>query len=364
MKPLSLLRYFLSKRTRAPVSLVHFVTHRCNARCAHCFVDRSQPMYSGQELSLNEIKQVAASMRGRVYHVSLAGGEPTLREDLLDIAEAYALGAHVRSMLIVSNGSRPDALARTAAEMLDAHPRLDLIVSLSVDEIGEAHDASRRLPGLFENVLESYERLARLRDRGLSLNANLTLTRHNQGRAVEILRDAAKRMPNASFSLTAVRGRPADAEAAAIDAQKYEEAQDFLQQCRAQGGMPAVYENFSFGCRILNARKDVLREEVKRVLRGQAPRGACYAAKLTGVLMADGTVYPCELLDRPLGEVRDFSCNFPALWRSAQAESVRRGIRVAECACTYECAWGVNVLFGLNYLPRLLAALVARGLER
>lgn len=359
MRRLSLLRYFLSKRTRAPVSLVHFVTHRCNARCAHCFVDRGQPMYSGQELSLNEIEQIAASLHGRVYHVSLAGGEPSLREDLAAIGAAYARLAEARSMLIVSNGSRPEALQRAAAQVLEASQRLDLIVSLSIDEIGDAHDASRRMPGLFEKVIESYERLATLKDRGLSLNANFTLTRHNQDRAVRILREASRLMPEASFSLTAVRGRTADSAGAAIDAQKYAEADEFLQHRSAEGEMPAVYENFSFGRRVLNARKDLLREEVKRVLQGRAPRGACYAAKLTGVLMADGSVYPCELIAEPLGNVRDFSYDFPALWRSAHAESVRRGIDVAKCACTYECAWGVNVLFGVNHLPRLLAALVA-----
>ena len=37
---------FVSRRT--PISLVHFVTERCNARCAHCFIDfDNQPRHEG-----------------------------------------------------------------------------------------------------------------------------------------------------------------------------------------------------------------------------------------------------------------------------------------------------------------------------
>lgn len=358
MTPLSLARLFLSKRTRAPVALVHFVTNRCNARCSHCFIDRDLAMYSGEELSLAEIHTMADSLRGSVYHVSLTGGEPTLREDLADIAIAYATKARVGSMLVASNGSQPDTLRQVTAGILDASPELDLIVSLSVDEIGPAHDVARGLPGLFAKVLSSYEHLLPLKDRGLSLNANLTLTRHNQDRAVEILREAMEAMPEASLSLTAVRGRTADPDANVLAAQRYNQASHFLHSCSEAGKLPPVYENFAFGRRLLNARKWILRDEIERLLEGHQPRGNCYAGKLTGVLMANGTVYPCELLSRSMGNVRDSGLDFPALWQSAAAEAVRRTIDVAECACTYECAWGANVLFGLRYLPSLLAALL------
>ena len=119
-----------------------------------------------------------------------------------------------------------------------------------------------------------------------------------------------------------------------------------------------MYDNFSFGARLLNARKDVLRAEVQRMLAGGPPRGDCYAGRLTTVLMANGEVYPCEMLDRSMGNVADFGLNFLALWRSDRAEAVRRSIHVSECACTYECAWGANVLFGWAHVPRLLAAFI------
>ena len=38
-----------------PISLVHFLTNRCNARCSFCFIDFDNPKTFSGELSLEEI---------------------------------------------------------------------------------------------------------------------------------------------------------------------------------------------------------------------------------------------------------------------------------------------------------------------
>ena len=38
-----------------PISLVHFVTNRCNARCSFCFIDFDDPKTFQGELNLEEI---------------------------------------------------------------------------------------------------------------------------------------------------------------------------------------------------------------------------------------------------------------------------------------------------------------------
>ena len=43
--------YFAKKE---PVSIVHFVTNRCNARCSFCFIDFDHPEIFAQELSIEE----------------------------------------------------------------------------------------------------------------------------------------------------------------------------------------------------------------------------------------------------------------------------------------------------------------------
>ena len=38
-----------------PVSIVHFLTNRCNARCSFCFIDFDNPETFKNELTLKEI---------------------------------------------------------------------------------------------------------------------------------------------------------------------------------------------------------------------------------------------------------------------------------------------------------------------
>ena len=45
-----------------PVSIVHFLTNRCNARCSFCFIDFDDPNTFKGELTLNEIEKLTKSL--------------------------------------------------------------------------------------------------------------------------------------------------------------------------------------------------------------------------------------------------------------------------------------------------------------
>lgn len=49
------------KRTE-PISLVHFLTNRCNARCSFCFIDFEDPNTFANELTLNEIEKLTKNL--------------------------------------------------------------------------------------------------------------------------------------------------------------------------------------------------------------------------------------------------------------------------------------------------------------
>lgn len=70
----------------SPVYVHYGITHRCNLRCRMCKVDKN--INNEEELSLRQIEQVFDILkRAGIVYVSIGGGEPLLREDLVSVIE-------------------------------------------------------------------------------------------------------------------------------------------------------------------------------------------------------------------------------------------------------------------------------------
>ena len=78
-----------------PVSIVHFLTNRCNARCSFCFIDFDDPKTFQGELTLDEIDKLTKSFGKSLLNVNLTGGEPFARKDIIDIAKLYIMNSTV-----------------------------------------------------------------------------------------------------------------------------------------------------------------------------------------------------------------------------------------------------------------------------
>ena len=83
-----------------PISLVHFVTNRCNARCSFCFIDFDDPKTFHGELTLDEIDKLTKNLGNSLLNVNLTGGEPFARKDLIDIAKSYLKNSTMKLQII------------------------------------------------------------------------------------------------------------------------------------------------------------------------------------------------------------------------------------------------------------------------
>ena len=70
-----------------PISLVHFVTYRCNARCSFCFIDFDDPKTFAGELTIDEIDTLTKNLGKSLLNVNFTGGEPFARKDIIEIAK-------------------------------------------------------------------------------------------------------------------------------------------------------------------------------------------------------------------------------------------------------------------------------------
>src|SRR5215470_18737001 len=142
-----LLAGFLRAR---PIHCIVQVSNRCNLTCGFCsFWER--PAHPRDEMTVEDFEVISAKLaEAGSMVVSIEGGEPTLRPDIVGIVRAFARYHHP---IMFTNGWRIDvALARElwAAGLTE--------IGVSLDYANPAqHDAHRGLPGTFDAALRAVE---------------------------------------------------------------------------------------------------------------------------------------------------------------------------------------------------------------
>ncbi len=137
-----------SSRALPPFFVQIEVTHRCNAGCAVCYQKKKLDTYD--EMTLEEIKHIIDQLP--VWSVlSLTGGEPFVREDFSAILD---YGLKKKRCTILTNGS----LVTDSQIDLMVRGKL-LLLAVSLDGIGAAHDEIRCSAGLFDKALTTIRKI-------------------------------------------------------------------------------------------------------------------------------------------------------------------------------------------------------------
>jgi AdoMet-dependent heme synthase len=132
------------------------LTDRCQCRCDHCFAATEKPLDGNDELSTDTIKSLIDDLsKLGVTEVCFSGGEPLLRNDLLEII-TFAHGKGLVGRLI-TNGI---LLNETRVACLK-HAGLNWC-SLSIDSPrSQVHDEFRRYSGCFDKAIDGIRLLVK-----------------------------------------------------------------------------------------------------------------------------------------------------------------------------------------------------------
>jgi MoaA/NifB/PqqE/SkfB family radical SAM enzyme len=337
-----------------PVHLTFFATRRCNARCGFCFYEAAREAEGGApELSAAEVRRVAGSM-GPLLWVLFSGGEPFLREDLVELSGIFHDANEPTFLTYPTNGLLPEVVAETVEGVLRRCAGSVVVVKLSLDGVGERHDALRGVPGAFAKVMATCERLAALAARHprLEVGVNTLYCSHNEGEMDDILELVHGLEGVTSHTLTLIRGGARDASFREVDLERYRDASRRLAErwSSPRGRFPR------FAGARLKAAQDVLqRGLVHRTMSRRRRETPCYAGRLNLVLTERGELHPCEgRWDLSFGNVRDAGYDVAAMLRSAAAREVRREVAGEGCFCSNECNTMTNILFNPARHPGLI----------
>jgi MoaA/NifB/PqqE/SkfB family radical SAM enzyme len=337
-----------------PINVTFSVTRRCQSRCKTCFIwNREQ----GADIDLPTIERLFRSI-GWTYFFNISGGEPYLRDDLPEIVRLACRFMKPAVVHIPTNALSPERIERITREILhvieEEAPGTVLTVKPSFDGVGELHDEIRGVPGNFEKLKDTLQRLISLRGvhGNLHVGVGTVVSRFNADRLDEIIEYSRNLGVDTYINEVA------------------EEREEFFNI-----GSGITPDGDSYG-RIMGIFKKSVRERMKgmkllarvttalrivyydlavRILKEQRQVIPCSAGLLNVHINSDGGIWPCAVLGYR-GEIGKLGpdTDFMEIWRSDKARAIRRSIRRGECACPLANQAYSNILLNPHALLRTL----------
>lgn len=159
------------------------LTDRCNLRCVYCMPMQGLTFVPGPELlTVEELEKVVrAAVDVGFNKVRLTGGEPTLRQDVVDIVRRLARIEGVDQLVMTTNGYRLPYIAQDlAAAGLKR-------VNIHVDSLNKEGLAKIMRLGSFDKAWAGIEAAEKAGLKPIKLNAVITRG-YNDSAAVEMAR--------------------------------------------------------------------------------------------------------------------------------------------------------------------------------
>jgi MoaA/NifB/PqqE/SkfB family radical SAM enzyme len=305
-------------RLKHPYKLNFAITNRCQSRCQACSIWRQKP---GNELTLEEITEFARK-NNYFKWVGLTGGEPFLRDDLVEIVEAFRSNSKGLYLVAMPTNSLSDAemIAGKIIKILESGvPRV--VITLSLDGYRELHDKLRGVPGNFDKVMNLAKRLKEMHKKykGLDFLFGYTMSKFNQGALEQTYAAVRSELNWASYNDFHINiGQVSDiyydntaTDMRADNVAMVEELGNFIKKRDAAIGPMQRIESV------------YLRKLVEYVKTGRSPmRSRSLDASL--FLSSEGEVYPSIMWGRKLGNIRDTGYDLAQIWGSKEAEEVRQ----------------------------------------
>jgi MoaA/NifB/PqqE/SkfB family radical SAM enzyme len=230
---------------------------------------------------------------------------------------------------IATNGLISEKIKRITESLLRTSAPFKLGVTISLDGTRGEHDYQRGIVGSYYNALQTLNALSKLRSQyaNLLVSIGMTLTPLNQY-SVAHVKSIAEHF-NVAFSLRPVNSSEFyyrnSIERTKFDKKALHDSIKLVEKhyLKSEGPLSVITK-----LRYL--------EGVERFTEGDEIKLPCSAGSKSFFLDPYGTIYPCIVMDEPLGNIRQ--SRFSELWSSDHAKDIRLKIKKGQCpGCWLEC---------------------------
>lgn len=299
------------------------VTRSCNLECTHCIESGSSKI---TELSTKEMFDLLEELHMlKVYRIVLTGGEPLVRNDLIEIVKKCT-EKKIRT-IIFTNGTL------ISEDFLSQVKDLNVLIRFSIDGAdADTHDKIRG-KGNFEKTITA---MKLCRQFGLDIGTATTVTSLNFDQYFKIL-ELSKGLGSKEIELSEVlpKGNASLNKDLLLN-------QDQLEQLRVYNLMVSnKEESFRRGMGFDRMNQFPIKLNHQR-------KYSCNAGISTCFISADGSVYPCTLFK----EYPEFKCgnitekSFLDIWNNSSVLKEIRGLEITQiktcvdCECFKTCPGG------------------------
>ena len=344
-------------RNGFPIQIIHYVTSRCNLRCYHCFyketLDKKDP--GEQELKIFEktSKQI-----GPVLWYALAGGEVFIRKDIVKLLSIIINNSRPKYISIPTNGWYVERTSEFMNQILRKYPNIFFSLYFSIDGYEEIHDQIRG-ENSYKRVKETYFKLKKLQKyyKNFNLNIVTVINEKNYKDSEAFIEDVNNEFKPNTIGINLFRYHSLKHPKLPdylIDS--YTKATDKYFNLLDEKKVPGLKSIFS---KVLLLKDKIQKYIITKVAKYDEFVTPCTAGNLSYVIMEDGKIKPCEILDNSIGNVLNDK-DISAIFTSNKAKELRKEITDTKCKCTYECAMSTNALFSWPMTKKYFGLILGR----
>ncbi|UCD84807.1 MAG: radical SAM protein [Deltaproteobacteria bacterium] len=341
---------------RLPPYVIFWVTSRCNARCKHCY--NWAILGEGEEdLRLEEIKKIFQNF-GHIKYLTLGGGEPSLRDDLADIASLCYTNNGLQNLKIITNGLLPDRFAGQVEEIVRSCPGLFVDAGVSLDALGEEHDTIRGVKGTFNKAVNTIKLLKVLQEKYKNFVVSVCSVcfRSNQEQTESLFKFVNEKL-GVRFYFSMIRADVKDKKEKEVDINLFQKIAGQIARVQEKEDR----DKYPFSS-IKHVIDELTLEIVAQTVKEQKMIIPCKAGKTEVVLTNNGEILPCELLGRSFGNLRDYEYDIARLLKTEKIRSFLREIQEKQCFCTWECIIRNNIVFSPRLYPQIFFRLAKKSI--
>lgn len=327
-----------------PINYTVSLLYACNSRCKTCNIWKKHTA----TLKAEDYAKIFKNIGKSPYWITLSGGEPFLRKDIVDICKAIYNASQPAIINIPTNGLLTNTVIENTKKIALACPKSQITINVSMDAYGKQHDEIRGVKDNFEKTLKTFTGLKRLNLKNLQVGIHTVISKFNVDNFASIATSLMELKPD-SYITEIAENR---VELATINEDispnliSYKSAVDFLIH-------RIKHSKFKGMSKITQAFRIEYYNLVKKILRDEKQIIPCYSGLASVQISPAGDVWTCCIKAESFGNLVQNNYNFKKIWFSKEFKHERRKVKAGLCHCPLANSAYTNMLMNYPVLIRV-----------